>query len=84
MNDPMRFEFDDDGVLHLRGREGWREAVCPKCDDPIRWVLDMASFLTLEDGSYRLAHARCAWIPEAFDAERKKAQSSGQIGTSDG
>lgn len=74
MIDPMNFEFDDAGVFHLGGFDGWREAICPICEQPIRWVLDMFSFLSLDKGTYRLAHARCAWTPEAFDVEKAKTQ----------
>lgn len=68
--DVFRFEFrEEDGEEHLRleGRDGWREAVCPICHEPIKWVLDMFSFTT--GYPYRLAHARCVWEPEAFERE---------------
>ena len=71
MNQPFRFEFDDEGVLRLRGRDGWREAICPVCHEPIRWALDMFSFSTGDD--HTLQHARCAWTPEAFDTQRELA-----------
>lgn len=66
MNDPHRFDFYD-GRLVMEGREGWQEAVCPICDEPIRWCLDMFSFTT--GYPHMLAHARCVWTPEAFDRE---------------
>lgn len=68
----FRLEFDDDGTLWQRGREGWREPVCGVCDDPIRWVLDMASFKHEADG-FVMCHARCVWTKEAFDTEREAA-----------
>lgn len=72
MNDPFRLEFDDDGSLHQRGREGWREAVCPVCSEPIRWVLEMMSF-TRDETGFALAHARCVWTREAFGREALRA-----------
>jgi len=71
--DDFRVGFDDDGTLRQRGRNGWREPVCAKCGEPVRWVLDMASFVHMGDGSYALAHARCAWTKPAFDREKKDA-----------
>lgn len=75
MGDLPEFTFDDQGVLHLSlpPFKGPQEAICPLCSEPIRWVLDMMSFLSPDGGTYRLAHARCAWLPEAFDSERAKA-----------
>jgi len=74
-NDPLRFEFDDSGVLHLRGYDGWREPICPVCGRPIAWVLDMFSFTTGFD--YKLAHARCVWKREAFTRQRRLAPTKG-------
>jgi len=62
--DDFRLEFDDDGTLNLRGRNGWREPICPLCGEPIRWCLDMFSFTT---SPHRLAHAACVWTAEAFE-----------------
>ena len=72
MSDPLRFEFDDAGVLHQRGMDGRREPTCPICWQPIQWVLDMFSFTTGFD--FRLAHARCVWKKEAFTKQRRLAQ----------
>ncbi len=69
----FRLEFDDDGTLHQRGREGWREPVCGVCGDPIRWVLDMASFKDDGGAGFVMCHARCVWTREAFDHERELA-----------
>jgi hypothetical protein len=74
--DDFRLEFDEDGTLRLRGSNGWREAKCVTCGEPIRWVLDMASFVNQRDGSFALAHARCAWLPEAFDDQKKRAMAA--------
>lgn len=63
------FTFDKHGHLSLDfglWNDGWREAICPKCHTPIRWVLDMASFTSVEPHGHLLAHARCVWLPEAF------------------
>ena len=71
MSDPMRFEFYDDRLV-LEGRDEWREAACPICNEPIRWCLDMFSFTT--GFPHMLAHARCVWTAEAFeDAARVAA-----------
>jgi hypothetical protein len=69
----FRLEFDDDDTLHLRGRDGRRHPICPKCDLPIRWVLDMASFAPDGAGGHVLLHARCAWTQEAFIDEGRRA-----------
>lgn len=69
--DDFRIEFDEDGTLHVRGRNGWREPVCAVCRDPIRYVLDMFSFTTGPD--HELAHARCVWTKEAFEREARLA-----------
>ena len=66
MSDPQRFVFRDGQLWHL-GREGWREAVCPVCNEPIQWCLDMFSFTT--GWPHILAHARCVWTPEAFERQ---------------
>jgi hypothetical protein len=71
MTEPWRLEFDDEGHLHARGTVGWREPICPECNEPIRWCLDMASFTTGRD--HVMAHARCVWRKEAFSRERKLA-----------
>jgi hypothetical protein len=67
----FRFEFRDD-QLWLEGRDGWREAICPVCNEPIRWCLDMFTFST--GYPYILCHARCSWQPDAFDRQRKLAE----------
>ena len=71
MNDPQRFEFRADGALWHLGRDGWQEAICPLCHEPIQWCLDMFSFTT--GFPHRLAHARCVWTPEAFEREIERA-----------
>jgi hypothetical protein len=63
--------FDAAGHLHQAGNVGWREPICPECDEPIRWCLDMASFTTGPD--HVMAHARCVWRKWAFTEERKRA-----------
>lgn len=77
MSDPHRIELvERDGVIRceMSGWDGFVDPICPVCNEPIRWVLDMASFSTLEHGVYTLMHARCAWIPEAFDREKREAR----------
>lgn len=74
-HDTFRFEFDPDGTLRMRGRDGWQEAVCCECGEPIRWVLDMFSFKNTGDASFALGHARCLWTREAFHEQAKKAQA---------
>ena len=71
MSEPFHLYFDAAGHLHLAGRKGWREPICPECDEPIRWVLDMASFTSGSD--HVMAHARCVWRKWAFTEERKRA-----------
>ena len=73
MTDSFQVGFDDDGALRQRGRDGWREPVCPECGDPIRWVLDMASFRHDGGRGYVMCHARCVWTPEAFRREARRA-----------
>ena len=69
------FSVDEQGVLHLRNdyprTYESAEPICPICNEAIRWCLDMFSFTTGCD--HRLAHARCVWMPEAFDREKKEA-----------
>lgn len=70
----VRFEFGADGVLYVHwppapSPDGWREPTCPECGEPIRWVLDMASWTS---PPHRLAHARCLWLPEAFHREAER------------
>jgi hypothetical protein len=74
--DVPRFEFDAEGHLTLSFglyNEGWREAVCVECGEPIPWVLDMFSFKHNGRGGFDLGHASCLWTPEGFD--RPKARS---------
>lgn len=72
VSDIFRLELDADGTLWQRGREGWHEPVCGVCGDPIRWVLDMASFKQ-EPSGFVMCHARCVWTKGAFDRERDAA-----------
>lgn len=70
--DEFRLEFSDDGHLRLAGRDGWQIAICPFCGEPIQWCLDMFSFTTGD--THELAHARCVWMPEAFQAQAKQSR----------
>lgn len=71
--------LDDEG--HLVMPESAPEPICPECQEPVKWVLDMFSFSTLSQwdrGGYTLMHARCAWIPSAFTRERTRAKKVGR------
>lgn len=74
MSEPFRLEFDANGHLFIEGRDGWQEAVCVICDEPIRWCLDMFSFTT--GFPHGLAHARCVWTGEAFLREAGKDEAA--------
>jgi hypothetical protein len=71
MDDTFRLDFDEDGHLCIIGRDGWREPICPECGQPIRYVLDMASFTAGYDS--KLAHARCVWRKGGFRREERLA-----------
>lgn len=71
--DDFRFEFDDDGTFHMRGRTGFKEAICPKCDQVIRWVIDMSSFSPDGSGGSVLCHARCVWTKAGFSKQARLA-----------
>ena len=72
-------EYTTEG--HLRIRNDYprtyesAEPICPVCNEPIRFCLDMASFTT--GSEHRLAHAHCVWTPEAFDREKREAKKRG-------
>lgn len=72
--DIFRFEFWPDGTLRLLGYDGWREAVCSVCHEPIQWILDMFSFRSDPPG-HSLAHARCVWTKNAFHDQGKQASA---------
>lgn len=72
----FRFVWTDDGVLHLRGRDGFREPICPECGEPIKWVLDIMSFTTGPD--HRLAHASCLWTAEGIRRVAERAPEEAQ------
>lgn len=56
-------------------RDGFQEPVCPTCSQPIRWILDMHSFINNPEGTgLVLVHAWCAWKPDGFDFAKKKAK----------
>jgi hypothetical protein len=69
----FRIEFDSDGTLRQRGRDGWQEPVCPDCGEGIRYVLDMASWKQDDTGGFVLCHARCVWTREGFITEAERA-----------
>jgi hypothetical protein len=71
--DTFRIEFDDDGTLRQRGTQGWREPVCPECGEGVQYVLDMASWKHMEDGSFAVCHARCVWKRGGFITEAERA-----------
>jgi hypothetical protein len=73
--DHFRIEFNDAGNLLITGWNGHREPICRVCGEPIPWVLDMMSFSTKQDDGCSYAqHAACAWLPEAFTKQRKRAK----------
>jgi hypothetical protein len=65
--------FDPEGHLVMPEALS-QEAICPECEQKIRWVLDMASFTTKGPGGHMLAHARCVWTPNAFTVQRRAAK----------
>lgn len=67
------FEVDNQGVFFVRFGDIPEEPVCPYCNQPIKWVLDMYSLQTMVDGKYKLAHARCLWTRDAFYDQAKLA-----------
>lgn len=73
MSDPrLYFDADDHLVLDFSpANEDFREPVCPVCEKPIRWVLDMFSFTA---SARELAHARCVWTSDAFASEHHTGQ----------
>ncbi len=75
MKDPELW-YNERGHLVMAG-ETPPEAICPSCGQRIRWVLDMFSFISAAPGSPHsaLAHARCAWRPEAFTREKRDARA---------
>jgi len=76
MHQPPHTAFDDDGVLVVRFdpmNNNWREARCAICAEPIQWVLDMQSWITV-NGAMKMVHAWCAWTPPAFDRAKKLAR----------
>jgi hypothetical protein len=73
--DDFCIEFDADGHLLTTGWHGWREPICKACGKPIPWVLDMMTFSTTENGRHYAQHAACAWTPEAFDAQKRRAEA---------
>lgn len=80
-SDPWRVELvERDGVIRceVTGYDDWVEPICPTCNEPIRWVLDMMSFTTKNGGVFTMTHARCAWTPEGFDTERELAARAQQ------
>ncbi len=71
--DDFRVFIDDAGHLRNEGRNGFIEPICPVCDKPIAWVLDMMSFKH-DGGSYVACHAHCVWTGSAFSREARLAQ----------
>ena len=79
MENPFRIGLvERDGAVRceISGYDGWTEPICPACNEPIQWVLDMASFSTPRNGVYTLMHARCAWTPEAFRKQERASFAS--------
>ena len=59
-----RYDYPDNSTPHP-------EPICPICEKPIQWCLDMFSFTTGFDAHpFTLAHAHCVWKKEAFTRER--------------
>jgi hypothetical protein len=77
MIDPFRIELvERDGVIRCEnsGRLGFVEPICPVCNEPIAWVLDMFSFSNNDRGTFTLTHARCAWTKNGFRTQERLAQ----------
>lgn len=76
----MIARFNDKGELVVRStdpshmRVDFQEPVCCKCGNPIAWIIDMHSWITMPDTSFGLVHAQCAWTSEAF---RRLADNEG-------
>lgn len=51
-------------------RNDWMECLCATCGDPIRWVLDVWSFVRDPDGSFSAVHGECAWTEEVVTRRR--------------
>jgi len=47
------------------------QVICYVCDEPILWCLDMYSYSCTIP--HKLGHARCLWLPEAFENQGKLA-----------
>jgi len=74
--DQPDLRFDEAGRLVLSFglyNEGFREALCCECGQPIQWVLDMFSFKHNDRGGFELGHAWCLWAPEGFTRAKAKA-----------
>jgi hypothetical protein len=69
----MTGTIDQDGVLRLAGTLGVRP-ICPECHEPINLALDLTSFTIGVE--HELAHARCLWRPEVFEAEQERAAAA--------
>lgn len=73
----IRFVRNPDGTLSFHPcQQTPPEAICPRCDKPIQWCLDMFSFTTGDFGTGRdypftLAHARCVWAGHAFRVQEQ-------------
>lgn len=74
----MKGEFEADGTFVTRYedmmRADWKEPTCPKCGEPVQWILDIQAHVNVP-GGMALAHARCTWLPAAFKREMKLSAS---------
>jgi hypothetical protein len=62
-----------DNRLRIQGHKGFVEPICPRCNEPIAWVLDMMSFARDDMGGFTAHHARCVWSKDGFTKQRKLA-----------
>ena len=75
----MRAAFNERGNLVVSSEDprlmlsDFMEPTCVKCGEPIHWIVDMHSWVTMPDTSFGLVHAACAWHPEAFKRESVRA-----------
>lgn len=55
-----------------------REPLCAVCDEPIRWQLDLFTFL--QGADRRLAHARCACTRSRLEQEARRMWAAPCVG----
>lgn len=64
---------DEEG--HLCKGSGWPgfdHLRCGVCGEPFNGILEMFGWVRNERAVWEMAHARCTWVPEAFDRRRHR------------